>query len=198
MALAEKIENHDIETFHHTDRVAAFAYVIGRELGYGAVRLRELVLAAQMHDLGKIGLPPYILTKPGKLTAAEWAQVRLHPGKGWDILNRSTNTACIAPAIRHHHERYDGTGYPDELSADQIPIEARIISVADTFDALTSVRPYRRMMTIAEAQEEMRRVAGTQLDPELVAVVLKLLDDGTLVSRQSPGGAAPGELRKAI
>lgn len=166
VALANQIENHDIETFRHVDRVAAFAYAIGRELGFSASHLRELVLAAQMHDVGKIGLPPYILTKSERLTEDEWSQIKQHPRKGEEILNRVKVLAGLAFIIRGHHERYEGSGYPDGLLGESIPVESRIIAVADTFDALTSHRPYRPAMTLSEARAELERVAGTQLDPD--------------------------------
>jgi len=205
VALADQIENHDLETFRHVDRVAAFAYAVGRDLGFTASHLRELVLAAQMHDVGKIGTPPHILTKPGKLTEDEWGQIKKHPGKGWEIAQQVRNISGIAFIIRHHHEHWDGAGYPDALEGEDIPIEARIISVADTFDALTSERPYRPAMTIPEARAELMRVAGTQLDPKLVEVIVKLLDNGTLVSRKHAHHvpaeqpvSPPAAVRKAV
>ena len=158
------------------------SYAIGRELGFSASHLRELVLAAQMYDVGKIGLPPYILTKEDKLTTDEWTQIKQHPGKGEEIVQRVRTLAGLAFIIRHHHERYEGSGYPDGLSGEDIPVESRIISVADTFDALTSKRPYRPAMTIAEARTELLRVSGTQLDPSLVPLIVKLIDNGTLVA----------------
>ncbi len=182
VALADQIENHDLETFRHVDRVAAFSYALGRELGFSASHLRELVLAAQMHDVGKIGLPPYILTKEEKLSNDEWSQIKEHPRKGAEIVQRVRTLAGLAFVIRHHHERYEGGGYPDALRGEEIPLEARIISVADTFDALTSKRPYRREMTVAEARAELLRVSGTQLDPKLVELIVKLIDNGTLVA----------------
>jgi HD-GYP domain-containing protein (c-di-GMP phosphodiesterase class II) len=200
VALADKIENHDLETFRHVDRVAAFAYAIGRDLGFPASKLRELVLAAQVHDVGKIGLPPYILTKREPLSNEEWAQIKQHPGKGWEIVQRVRNMTGVAFVVRHHHERFDGSGYPDALAGNDIPLEARIISVADTFDALTSERPYRPAMTIAEARAELQRVSGTQLDPALVDVICKLLDSGTLVTGQHAHTAAEptDELKQAV
>ncbi|HEU4760387.1 MAG TPA: HD domain-containing phosphohydrolase, partial [Dehalococcoidia bacterium] len=148
VTLADQIENHDPATFRHVDRVAAYALAIGREMGFGPARLRELVLAAQMHDIGKIGLPSYILTKPGKLTDDEWTLIKRHPGKGGHIVARVPSLEGVARIIRHHHERYDGSGYPDGLAGEEIPLEARIIAAADTFDALTSERPYRAPMSV--------------------------------------------------
>ena len=137
--------------------MAAFAYLIGHDMAFGSSRLRRLVLAGQMHDIGKIGLPPYILTKPGKLTDEEWAAIKLHPAKGWEIVGRAKALKDIASIVRHHHERFDGSGYPDGLAGDDIPLEARIISVADSFDALTSERAYRPVMSIADAEGELGR-----------------------------------------
>lgn len=180
VTLADQIENHDLETFRHVDRVAAFSYAIGQEKGFNPARLRDLVLAAQMHDIGKIGLPQHILQKTGKLTDDEWKQIKRHPTHGMEIISRVKGIENLARVIRHHHERFDGSGYPDGLAGEQIPLEARIISVADTFDALTSERPYRTAMSLDEAKNELRNVAGTQLDPDCVATLLSLLEDGKL------------------
>lgn len=186
IALADQIENHDLETFRHVDRVAAFAYAIGDEMGMGATKLRELVLSAQMHDVGKIGLPPYILTKADPLTPDEWTAITKHPANGSRIMARVPGLGDISRTIRHHHERFDGEGYPDGLKGEAIPVESRIIAVADTFDAITLARPYRAAMSPAEARAELERVAGTQLDPELVGVLIKLMDNGTFASKKSP------------
>ncbi len=186
VSLADQIENHDLETFRHVDRVAAFAYAIGDGMGMGAARLRELVLSAQMHDLGKIGLPPYILTKKDPLTPSEWKAIMKHPAKGSEIMARVPGLGDISRTIRHHHERFDGEGYPDGLKGDSIPVESRIIAVADTFDALTSARPYRGAKLVEEARAELERVSGSQLDPELVGVLIKLLDNGALAPKKSP------------
>jgi HD-GYP domain-containing protein (c-di-GMP phosphodiesterase class II) len=189
VTLADQIENHDLETFRHVDRVAAFAYAIGHEMGLGAAKLRELVLSAQMHDLGKIGLPPYILAKPGPLTENEWDAVKQHPAKGWEIMNRVPGLGAISKTIRHHHEQYDGSGYPDGIAREAIPLESRIIAVADTFDALTSERPYRPSMNQEQARAELKRVAGTQLDPKLVEILVKLMDKGDITARPAPAPA---------
>jgi len=191
--LADQIESHDLETSRHVDRVAAFAFAIGKECGFGASRLRDLVLAAQMHDVGKIGLPPYILAKTEPLTGVEWTQIKQHPDKGWEIVNRAHGHSSIATVIRHHHERFEGGGYPDGLSGDDIPLESRIISVADTFDALTSDRPYRPAMTIAEACYELLRVAGTQLDPNLVDVAVRVIVGTGQTDTNGATGVTPAE-----
>jgi HD-GYP domain-containing protein (c-di-GMP phosphodiesterase class II) len=176
ISLADQIENHDAETHRHVDRVAGYAYAIGKELGFGAVRLRDLVLAAQMHDIGKVGLPAYILQKPQPLTDDEWRLIQQHPAKGYDIVARLKGLSEVSQFVRHHHERWDGRGYPDALAGEHIPLESRIISVADTYDALTCDRPYRRALTPEAAREELRRVAGVQLDPHCVAAFLLTLE----------------------
>lgn len=174
--LADDIESYDIATFGHVRRVAAYAFVTGKEMGLSPTALRRLVLAAQMHDIGKIGLPLGLLMKPGKLTVAEWEQMKTHTVKGWEISQQAKALRDMGGIIRHHHERFDGTGYPDRLSGEEIPLESRIISVADTFDAVTSERPYRPAMTAAEAKAEIRRVSGSQLDPRCVEALLSVLD----------------------
>jgi HD-GYP domain-containing protein (c-di-GMP phosphodiesterase class II) len=178
ISLADQIENHDAETHRHVDRVAGYAYAIGKELGFGAVRLRDLVLAAQMHDVGKIGLPAYILQKPQPLSDEEWRLIQQHPLKGYEIVERLKGLSTISAFVRHHHERFDGRGYPDGIAGEEIPLESRIISVADTYDALTCDRPYRRALTPAAAREELRRVAGSQLDPQCVAAFLLVTEEG--------------------
>lgn len=180
VGLADEIESRDPETFRHVDRVASYSYAIGQRMGLSPARLRELVLAAQLHDIGKIGLPGYILSKPGKLTDEEWWIIKQHPAKGWEIVSRAHRLRSLADIIRHHHERYDGSGYPDALKGEEIPLEARIISTADAFDAITSERPYRSAMTLADAKAELERVSGSQLDPECVTAFLSVIDEGRL------------------
>jgi HD-GYP domain-containing protein (c-di-GMP phosphodiesterase class II) len=114
--------------------------------------------------------------KPGKLTVAEWEQMKTHTVKGWEISQQAKALRDMGGIIRHHHERVDGTGYPDRLSGEEIPLESRIISVADTFDAVTSERPYRPAMTAAEAKAEIRRVSGSQLDRRCVEALLSVFD----------------------
>jgi HD-GYP domain-containing protein (c-di-GMP phosphodiesterase class II) len=180
VGLADEIESRDPATFRHVDRVASYAYAIGQRLALGPSRLRQLVLAAQLHDIGKIGLPPYILAKPGKLTEEEWWIIKQHPAKGWEIVSRAKRLSPLADIIRHHHERFDGSGYPDALKGEEIPLPARIIAVADAFDAITSERPYRAAMPLTEAKAELQRVSGSQLDPDCVRAFLAVIDEGHL------------------
>jgi diguanylate cyclase len=166
--LVDAIEAKDAATLGHVSRVGAHALTIGRALGLPAHDLRALVLAAQMHDVGKIGVPDAILLKPGALTDAEYDEVKRHSPRGFDIARRVEALRPLAPVIRAHHERINGQGYPDGLRGDEIPLLARIIAVADTYDAMTSSRPYRTALAHEAAVAELRRVSGTELDPRCV------------------------------
>ncbi|HWQ28608.1 MAG TPA: HD-GYP domain-containing protein [Dehalococcoidia bacterium] len=174
--LADAIEAKDVATLGHVSRVGAYALAIGRELRLSPWELRDLVLAAQMHDVGKIGTPDAILRKAGPLTEDEFAIIKQHAARGDDIASRVAALRPLRRAIRHHHERWDGRGYPDGLAGDDIPLFARIIAVADTYDALTSPRPYRAALDREAALAELRRVRGEQLDPRCVDAFLRALD----------------------
>jgi HD-GYP domain-containing protein (c-di-GMP phosphodiesterase class II) len=168
VALADEIEVKDEATLGHVSRVASYALGIGRELGLPAWELRSLVLAAQMHDVGKIGTPDAILRKPGSLTDEEFTVIKQHTVRGHEIAGQVEALRSICEVVRHHHERIDGAGYPDGLRGEEIPLHSRIISVADTYDALTSDRPYRSAKPSDEALTEVRRVSGSQLDSRVV------------------------------
>jgi HD-GYP domain-containing protein (c-di-GMP phosphodiesterase class II) len=172
LELVDAVEAKDVATLGHVRRVSSYALAIGKKLGLPAAELRSLALAGEMHDVGKIGVPDAILTKPGPLTADEYTEMRKHTGRGFDIARRVDTLRGIAPVIRAHHERYDGSGYPDGLEGDAIPLMARIIAVADAYDAMTSVRPYRAALTHAEAVAELRRVRGIEFDPRCVDAFL--------------------------
>lgn len=151
-------------------------------MGLGASRAAGARRAAYLHDVGKALMPADILSKTSPLTEDEAALVRLHPAVGSAML-ASAGLSPEAPFVRAHHERFDGRGYPDGLGGDEIPLEARIIFVADAFEAMTSGRPYRGRMPVAEALGELRRCSGTQFDPGVVDVLLGLVADGGLVAR---------------
>jgi HD-GYP domain-containing protein (c-di-GMP phosphodiesterase class II) len=174
--LADAIEAKDAATLGHVSRVASYALAIGRELGLPAGDLRSLVLAAQMHDVGKISTPDAILGKPGKLTDEEYDVVKQHAARGDEIASKVDALRPIRNVIRHHHERVDGGGYPDGLKGEEIPLLSRIISVADTYDALTSKRPYRPAAEEDTARVELQRIAGSQLDKRCVAALLQELE----------------------
>jgi HD-GYP domain-containing protein (c-di-GMP phosphodiesterase class II) len=172
LELVDAIEVKDASTHGHVNRVSAYALDIGRRMGLSAGELRSLVLAAQLHDVGKIGVPDAILMKPGRLDDHEFAQVKAHAPRGGAIAERVAALRPLAPVIRAHHERLNGQGYPDGLAGDEIPLLARIIAVADTYDALTSNRPYRQAFSHEAAVAEVTRVTGSELDPECVAAFL--------------------------
>lgn len=164
LELVDAIEVKDIATHGHVGRVGAYALAIGQRMRLSPQDLRSLTLAAQMHDVGKIGVPDIILRKPGKLTDDEFSEIKRHASRGDEIARRVSALQPLAPVIRAHHERMHGQGYPDGLSGEAIPLLARIIAVADTYDAMTSMRPYRQPLSHEAALAELERVRGTELD----------------------------------
>src|SRR3712207_4506268 len=171
--LAEVIEAKDPFLRGHSDEVSRYVSAVAERLGMES-RLREkLVFGSLLHDVGKVGISERILLKPAALTPEERGVIQLHPKIGYRLVERVPALREIAPAILHHHERYDGDGYPSRLAGEEIPLEARIICVADSFSAMTAERPYRRRMTLEDACRELERCAGTQFDPEVVRVFVE-------------------------
>ena len=175
-ALVAAVEVKDRETQGHNHRVAELCVRIGRELGMTASELRVLARSGLLHDVGKLGIPDAILHKQGPLTDDEWAVMKTHPEIGLKILRRCGHFKRELLAVLYHHERIDGGGYPHSLAGDAIPIDARIVAIADTYDVLTSDRPYRRARGPAEAREIVLAAAGTHLDRRLVAALLSLAE----------------------
>lgn len=167
--MVKSIEARDPYTSGHSRRVQHFAVLIARAIGLGEKETRRIGQAALLHDVGKI-YEKYapILSKADRLSPDEWATIQQHPVDGAELVSTMTQLHDIVPAIRHHHERWDGGGYPDGLSGDGIPLPARIIALADTIDAMTSVRPYRRALTPEDVREEIIRCRGSQFDPVIV------------------------------
>ena len=174
--LANAIDAKDPYTAGHTERVALYSAGIAEALGLTEEQRRDLEHGALLHDIGKIGVSDAVLTKPGPLTDHEWAEMRRHPETACAILEGIDLPPAVISVIRHHHENLDGTGYPDRLTAAEIGIEARIARVADAFDAMTSTRPYRRALTVGAARAELRRHAGTQFCPIVVAALERQLE----------------------
>jgi len=169
---ARAMEAKDPYTRGHSDRVMMYAEMIARGLGLAEAEQRKLCTAALMHDVGKIGIPLDALNKPQKLTRDEYEVFKLHPDKGRRILEPIEFLRDVVPAVLHHHEQFDGTGYPRGLKGEAIPLHARILAVADTYDAMTSDRAYRKALSHEIAVAELRRCAGTQFDPRIVAVFI--------------------------
>lgn len=175
-SLAAAIDAKSPWTNGHSERVTQYAVEIGKELGLKDHDLEMLRLSALLHDVGKIGTYDIVLDKPGKLTEEEFALVKKHPKKGAEILAPIKQLIDVIPGVLHHHERYDGKGYPDGLKEEDIPLQARILCVADSFDAMTADRPYRTASGKDYAISEVKRWSGTQFDPKVVAVFLRVLD----------------------
>jgi putative nucleotidyltransferase with HDIG domain len=172
--LSRAIEARDPYTRGHSTRVTAIAEAIARRLGWDEERLELLQLGGPLHDVGKLGVSEEVLAKPGRLDDAELAQIREHPKLGARILLRVAALRGALPYVLYHHERWDGGGYPTGRVGERIPLEARVLAVADAFDAMTSDRPYRPALDRDEAVAEVARCAGTQFDPEVVRVFLEL------------------------
>ncbi|AZR72264.1 phosphohydrolase [Anoxybacter fermentans] len=170
-SLAKALDTKDHYTYGHSERVSQLVERIALEMGMKEEQMFMAHIAAHLHDIGKIGIPDSILNKPGRLTEDEFKIVQQHPLKGFEILNKVKSFRKIAEIVKYHHERYDGKGYPDGLKGERIPLEARIIAVADAFDAMTSYRPYRKKMKISEAIQELKEHIYDQFDPEVVEVI---------------------------
>jgi HD-GYP domain-containing protein (c-di-GMP phosphodiesterase class II) len=154
--------------------VAELACAIGKEMGWAEDRMQALCVAAQIHDIGKISIPTEILTKPTRLTAPEWSLIREHPETGYSILKDIPFKWKIAEVVRQHHERMDGSGYPQGLKGDAILLGARILAVADIVEAMASSRPYRPALGVNAALQEIEKQAGTSLDAEIVRICVHL------------------------
>jgi GAF domain-containing protein len=178
LALANAVDAKDTYTADHAKRLAVMALAVGRELGLGAHELVELRYGAILHDIGKIGVPDAILRKPGKLDDEEWKIMRHHPEIGSRILAPVPRLAGAARIVRHHHERYDGKGYPDRLVGEAIPLGARILTVVDSFSAIMDARVYKAARSQADAVAELKKHTGTQFDARVVETFLRLLERG--------------------
>jgi putative nucleotidyltransferase with HDIG domain len=179
-ALSAAIEARDPFARGHASRVTVFAQAVARRLHLDGEELSVLRFGALLHDVGKLAVPKPLLLKPGSLTEGELAQVRRHPTTGARMLRSLGAPRTILSAVLHHHERWDGSGYPSGRSSDQIPLEARILAVADSFDAMTSTRPYRAPKPTGEALGELERCSGTQFDPAAVDAFADAWQEGEL------------------
>ena len=161
------------ETEEHAERIALLTRKVGRILNLSQTELDHLELLATLHDIGKVGIPEQILSKPGRLDPEEWAEMKKHPEIGYRIAMSSPNLAPIALYILHHHERWDGVGYPQNLKGTDIPLLSRILAVVDSYDAMTEDRVYQKAKTPEAAAEEIIKCAGTQFDPEIARIFVE-------------------------
>ncbi|MDQ4143677.1 MAG: HD domain-containing protein [Actinomycetota bacterium] len=190
--IADALEAKDPFLRDHSDEVSAYVAAVGQRLGLEGREREELLFGSLLHDVGKLGISERILLKPASLTPEERSVIELHPRIGYRLVQQVPALQNIAPAILHHHERFDGSGYPQGLRGEQIPLQARIIAVADSFSAMTSDRPYRKAMSVEEACAELERCAGEQFDPEVVRVFIEE------VRRRPPGSEGVNELAVAL
>ncbi len=175
--LADAIDAKDAYTKGHSGRVADYSKEIARRAGYSEEHQEEIYMMGLLHDVGKIGVPDAVINKPGKLTDEEYAKIKTHPERGAKILQNIEEMPKLATGARWHHERYDGRGYPDGLKGEEIPEEARIIAVADAYDAMTSNRSYRGLIPQDVVKSEIEKGSGTQFDPKFAAIMLEIIKE---------------------
>jgi HD-GYP domain-containing protein (c-di-GMP phosphodiesterase class II) len=196
--LAAAIDAKDPYTKGHSERVSSYSMAIARHLGLGFDDVFNIRIAAILHDVGKLGIRDGILNKPGGLTEEEYAVMRRHPDIGAQIMAPISKLKTIIPGIRNHHETWDGNGYPDKLEGEQIPMVARIIGVADTFDAMTTDRPYQEAMTLAYVTEKLRAMAGSRFDPQVVDAFVAAVEAGDITPPQPPPEGEAAESRQEV
>jgi len=189
-AMGDALDLRDQETEGHSKRVTAYTIELARTLGVGSNDLRTIARGAFLHDIGKIATPDAILLKPGRLLPDEMAIMREHCQRGYDMVRKIPFLREAAEIVYSHQERFDGTGYPRGLKGTEIPLGARIFAIADTLDAMTSDRPYRKGTSFADARTEILRCAGTQFDPAIVEAFLKITDDQWIQIRVGVGQSA--------
>ena len=171
------VEAKDSYTRGHSDRVSAYSVLIGKKLGLSEQDINTLRIGGLFHDIGKIGVPDSILLKDSRLTDDEYSEIKNHPSIGAHILSNATIFQDVIPIVKHHHERYDGNGYPGKLKGEDIPYLARIAAVADSFDAMTSKRTYRNSLPLDVVKNEIEKNKGTQFDPKLADIFLDILNN---------------------
>jgi putative two-component system response regulator len=177
--LANTVEGRDPYTHGHVERVTIYSLWLAEKLEWPQENLRNLQFGARLHDIGKIIVPDHVLKKPADLTSEEWELMKQHPAAGAKILNSIAHLRAATPYVLHHHERWDGSGYPDGLCDRDIPIEGRLLAIADVYDALTTTRPYHPARHRGEALNYLTQRAGTHFDPDLVPIFIEVLDERT-------------------
>jgi ribonuclease P protein subunit RPR2 len=186
-ALANAVEARDAYTGRHAERVAAYGLAIAAAAGIDPIDAPEMEFGFLLHDVGKVAIPDAILFKPASLSEEEEAVMRQHPVVGWEILREIDFLGEAKLVVRHHHERWDGEGYPDGLKGDDIPVLARVFAVADTLDALTTDRPYRPATDFETARAEIARESGTQFDPAVVEAFSRMPTERFVAMREETG-----------
>ncbi|MEA2239463.1 MAG: hypothetical protein QOC81_4187 [Thermoanaerobaculia bacterium] len=188
--LAAAIDAKDPYTRGHSERVARYSVAIGKNLALGEQEMRNLRISALLHDVGKIGIDDRILRKPGALSEDEFEVMKGHPAKGAAIMSGVAQLIDIIPGMKYHHEKWSGGGYPESLTAEEIPMQARIVAIADTFDAMTTNRPYQKAMEVAYVVEKIRSFAGTRFDPRVVEAFANAVQRGDITIEDQVRGAA--------
>lgn len=193
LALVSALDHREHETSDHSQRVVRYTVAVAKILGIKGQELDDIARGALLHDIGKIGVPDAILLKPGKLTPEEWVDMRKHPDMGFDIIKAIPFLKTPAEIVLSHQEKFDGSGYPRKMGRHEIHIGARIFSIADTLDAMTCDRPYRKGTTYQAAREEIQRCSGSQFDPECVKAFMSLSEDDLRELRKQRNFVAPSE-----
>jgi putative nucleotidyltransferase with HDIG domain len=175
MTLAVILDARDPYTKRHSENVTRYSVAIAREMGFGSAQIETIRRSSLLHDIGKIGIRDDILLKPGKLSPEEFEQIKIHPLKSQEIVSSLPFLKEVALLVRHHHERFDGKGYPDGKSGEDIELGARIMAVSDSFDAMTTDRPYRKKLPLDQAVNELINCKGTQFDPKVVEHFISIL-----------------------
>ncbi|HEV7571361.1 MAG TPA: HD domain-containing phosphohydrolase, partial [Thermoanaerobaculia bacterium] len=188
--LAAAIDAKDPYTRGHSERVARYSIAIGKNLALSEQDMRNLRISALLHDVGKIGIDDRILRKPGALSDDEFEVMKGHPAKGAAIMSGVAQLIDIIPGMKYHHEKWSGGGYPDGLTAEEIPMQARIVAIADTFDAMTTNRPYQKAMELNYVVEKIKSFAGTRFDPHVVDAFASAVQRGDITIDEQVRGAA--------
>jgi diguanylate cyclase (GGDEF)-like protein/putative nucleotidyltransferase with HDIG domain len=190
--IASAVEAKDPYTYGHSKKVNIYTMALAEKIGLSSDDVSALSAAALLHDIGKVGIPDKVLNKKGKLNKEDWEAIKAHPKLGANIISNIPKLAPAVNSILYHHERWDGSGYPEGLKGEEIPLEARILAIADSFEAMTSARPYRPALALEEVVTELRQGAGLQFDPKLVEVFIEIVEAG-LPEKIKIGQDASGE-----
>jgi diguanylate cyclase (GGDEF)-like protein/putative nucleotidyltransferase with HDIG domain len=191
-ALVSAVEARDPYIYGHSRKVCTYAVALAEAIGLPPEDVSKISTAGLLHDIGKVGIPDKVLSKKGELNREDWEAIKAHPRLGANIVGNIPHLVPCVSSILHHHERWDGSGYPEGLKGEEIPLEARILAIADSFEAMTSARPYRPALSIEEIVKELRRCAGVQFDPNLIEVFIGLIEAGLPAKAKTQQGSSAG------